>query len=93
MSEPSAAALVARFHQQLRPAEASALQAARAWSENADAALYLVGGSTRDLLLDVAALDIDIAVEGDAVALGALLASGSGATLTAHPDFGTAIVQ
>jgi tRNA nucleotidyltransferase (CCA-adding enzyme) len=48
--------------------------------------VYLVGGAVRDLLLDQGRADIDLVVEGDAVALAARL----GADVTAHERFGTA---
>lgn len=52
--------------------------------------LYLVGGSVRDLLLDRPEVDLDIAVEGDAVALAGELAALTGARVTVHSAFGTA---
>ncbi|MGH2975261.1 MAG: hypothetical protein ACRDLL_10400 [Solirubrobacterales bacterium] len=48
--------------------------------------VYLVGGAVRDLLLGRGRADIDLVVEGDAVALAARL----GADITAHERFGTA---
>ena len=59
-----------------------------------DAPLYLVGGLVRDRLLlpaDSAAapLDIDLAVEGDAVAVAAAL----GARVVGHERFGTASIR
>lgn len=52
--------------------------------------LYLVGGAVRDLLLDKSNLDIDMVVEGDALALGQLLAENTGSKITTHARFGTA---
>jgi tRNA nucleotidyltransferase (CCA-adding enzyme) len=44
----------------------------------------------RDLLLRVSTLDIDLVVEGDAIALARRLGSRLGARVNAHPRFGTA---
>ncbi len=52
--------------------------------------LYLVGGLVRDLLLDKPHLDLDIVVEGDAIALTRRLAELTGARLHSHDRFGTA---
>ena len=55
--------------------------------------LYLVGGVVRDLLLGRTNLDIDLVVEGDAVALAQELALSRGARITVHRHFGTAKLQ
>ncbi len=55
--------------------------------------LYLAGGAVRDLLLERAGLDIDLAVEGDAVALAQTLAAEGNAPLTVHRAFGTAAMR
>ena len=55
--------------------------------------LYLVGGSVRDLLLDRAQLDVDLAVEGDAALLAAEVAGAVEARLVIHPRFGTATLR
>ncbi|MBL7165174.1 MAG: CCA tRNA nucleotidyltransferase [Dehalococcoidales bacterium] len=52
--------------------------------------LYLVGGVVRDLLLDRSNLDLDLVVEGDAVALAQQAASVTQGKLTVHRRFGTA---
>jgi tRNA nucleotidyltransferase (CCA-adding enzyme) len=52
--------------------------------------VYAVGGAVRDLLLGAAAVDIDLAVEGDAVDLARR--AFPGAKITAHARFGTASV-
>ena len=51
--------------------------------------VYLVGGTVRDILLGREGFDIDIAVEGDALAF----AEGLGGEVTAHGRFGTAVVR
>jgi len=52
--------------------------------------LYLVGGVVRDLLLDRSNLDLDLVVEGDAMALAQQAASVTQGKLTVHRRFGTA---
>src|SRR5262249_2529688 len=52
---------------------------------------YLVGGFVRDLLIGQANLDLDIVVEGDAIALAERLAAQHGGRVHAHSRFGTAI--
>jgi tRNA nucleotidyltransferase (CCA-adding enzyme) len=51
--------------------------------------VYLVGGAVRDLLLGRERLDLDLAVEGDAIEF----ARGLGGEVTAHGRFGTAVVR
>ena len=55
--------------------------------------VYLVGGTVRDILLGEESFDVDIAVEGDAIAFARALASALGGRFTPHEKFGTAIVQ
>ncbi len=52
--------------------------------------LYLVGGVVRDVLLGRTNLDLDLVVEGDAIALARELASSWGVKIVTHPHFGTA---
>src|SRR5262249_42187406 len=54
--------------------------------------VYLVGGTVRDILLGEPAFDVDIAVEGDAIALARAIASQLGGRVRAHERFGTAVV-
>jgi tRNA nucleotidyltransferase (CCA-adding enzyme) len=49
-----------------------------------------VGGFVRDLLLRQPGLDLDLVVEGDAIALALALAAKHGGKVTAHKRFGTA---
>jgi tRNA nucleotidyltransferase (CCA-adding enzyme) len=56
-------------------------------------AVYLVGGTVRDILLGEEGFDIDIAVEGDAIEFARSLAAALGGRITPHRKFGTAIVQ
>jgi tRNA nucleotidyltransferase (CCA-adding enzyme) len=52
--------------------------------------LYLVGGTVRDLLLKRPSLDIDLALEGNAIKFARQLTAGSGEKITIHQQFGTA---
>ncbi len=52
--------------------------------------LYAVGGFVRDLLLNRPNFDIDLVVEGDAIALARRLAQTFGGRVRAHRRFGTA---
>ena len=54
--------------------------------------VYLVGGTVRDILLGERSFDVDIAVEGDAIALAQALADALGGRIRAHEKFGTAVV-
>jgi tRNA nucleotidyltransferase (CCA-adding enzyme) len=54
---------------------------------------WIVGGAVRDLLLGGAPEDLDVVVEGDAVAAAQELAAALGGTLTVHDRFGTATVE
>jgi tRNA nucleotidyltransferase (CCA-adding enzyme) len=54
--------------------------------------VYLVGGTVRDILLGEESFDVDIAVEGDAIALADALAHELGGRVKAHRKFGTAVV-
>jgi tRNA nucleotidyltransferase (CCA-adding enzyme) len=53
------------------------------------AALYIVGGFVRDLLLERPSQDFDLVVEGDAIALAKELRERYGGRLTTHARFGT----
>lgn len=52
--------------------------------------LYIIGGSVRDLILGSATRDLDLTVEGDAIALARALSKRHGGRVTAHSKFGTA---
>ncbi len=55
--------------------------------------VYLVGGTVRDILLGEESFDLDIAVEGDAIAFARALAGVLGGRVTPHEKFGTAVVS
>src|SRR6266480_2658310 len=54
--------------------------------------VYLVGGTVRDIILGEPNFDVDIVVEGDAIALAGALARELGGRVRAHDKFGTAVV-
>jgi tRNA nucleotidyltransferase (CCA-adding enzyme) len=54
---------------------------------------YLVGGAVRDLLRGARAVDLDIAVEGDARSVGRALQERLGGQVREHERFGTATVR
>ena len=54
---------------------------------------YLVGGAVRDLLRGARAVDVDLAVEGDARSVARALAERLGGGVREHERFGTATVQ
>jgi len=66
-------------------------EAVAATSEHAEG-VYLVGGTVRDILLDEPGFDVDIAVEGDGIALADALAEALGGRVRPHEKFGTAVV-
>jgi tRNA nucleotidyltransferase (CCA-adding enzyme) len=73
------------------PGLAPVFEAIQAVGESFDG-VYLVGGAVRDVLLDEPTFDLDIAVEGDGIALGHALAQALGGRAVPHDKFGTAIV-
>jgi tRNA nucleotidyltransferase (CCA-adding enzyme) len=70
---------------------APVLDAVAAVSEPYDG-VYLVGGSVRDILLGERNFDVDIVVEGDAIALARDLAEKLEGRVRTHRTFGTAVV-
>jgi tRNA nucleotidyltransferase (CCA-adding enzyme) len=60
-------------------------------SQAQGSAIYLVGGSVRDLLLNRPNLDLDLVLEGDAIRLGHMLVRKFGGHLVPHKTFGTAV--
>src|SRR3954469_24036221 len=57
-----------------------------------EAGVYVVGGAVRDALLHRVPKELDLVVEGDAIALATRAAQRIGGTLAAHERFGTATV-
>ncbi len=88
-SHPLLELLFSRLKQAERRALTLAISEADARAES----LYLVGGSVRDLLLGRPQLDLDLALEGDALRLAERLASALSARATLHRRFGTAVLR
>jgi tRNA nucleotidyltransferase (CCA-adding enzyme) len=82
--------LIARLEAQLTPAGRRAVRACDAACRSAGVRLFLVCGTLRDLMLDRESLDVDLAVEGDALPIARRVANETGARLVAHQRFGTA---
>jgi tRNA nucleotidyltransferase (CCA-adding enzyme) len=57
------------------------------------AALYIVGGTLRDILLGRFASDLDLVIEGDAVAVAQAVAAELGVDVEQHAAFGVAILH
>ena len=85
-----AASIADQMHALPRLREAA--EAVAALGERAEG-VYLVGGTVRDILLGEESFDVDIAVEGDAIAFAYALAKALGGRATPHHKFGTAIVS
>lgn len=82
--------LAGRLEARLPPARFELLRRIGQQAERLGAATYLVGGPVRDLLLDLPATDLDLVVEGDAIALARALAGLYGGRTSSHSRFGTA---
>jgi tRNA nucleotidyltransferase (CCA-adding enzyme) len=74
----------------LDAAQLTLLQHVRDEATQSGLPLYLVGGAVRDLVLGRPLTDVDLTVEGDAIALARSLASKHGGGVTAHLRFRTA---
>ncbi|MBD0339214.1 MAG: CBS domain-containing protein [Thermoleophilia bacterium] len=83
---PSLAEELGRL-ERLRPA----FEAIAAVAEGYDG-IYLVGGTVRDILIGERSFDVDIAVEGDAIAFAETLAEALGGRAHPHERFGTGVV-
>jgi tRNA nucleotidyltransferase (CCA-adding enzyme) len=88
--EPQAAQRVRRLEQALPAARLQLLQLVAEQAEAQGAALYIVGGFVRDLLLGLEPVDFDLVVEGDAIGLARALAARYGGKVSSHARFGTA---
>ncbi|HEY32738.1 MAG TPA: CCA tRNA nucleotidyltransferase [Dehalococcoidia bacterium] len=66
------------------------IEAIGAIASHQDQHLYLIGGAVRDLLLERETFDLDLAVDGDAIAPAQLLANTTQGRLTVHTRFKTA---
>ena len=71
----------------------SFIQDASSLADSKGERLYLVGGIVRDLLLDKTNLDIDLVVEGDAIAFARELSDDEAGKITIHKRFNTAKIS
>lgn len=79
-----------RLEANLSPARLSLLKIVAAEAHEIRAALYIVGGFVRDILLEQPSLDFDLVVEGNAITLARRLAQKYGGRVTSHSQFRTA---
>ena len=82
--------LAARVHTAVAPDVLNLLTTAGKTASAMGFSLYLVGGFVRDLLLGLPSTDLDVVVEGDAIALANRLAEEYGGRTISHTRFGTA---
>lgn len=82
--------LTSRLESTLTPGQLRILHLVAEESAQSGLPLYIIGGSVRDLILGAAFKDLDLTVEGDAIALARSLAKHHGGKVTAHKKFGTA---
>lgn len=74
----------------LRPAVWALVQVVSEVADDMGMPVYFVGGLVRDLLLGVPSMDVDMVVEGDAIALAQGLRERFGGRIRSHARFGTA---
>jgi tRNA nucleotidyltransferase (CCA-adding enzyme) len=86
---PQSQNLAMRLKTALPPARLALLKAIAEVAHDQMAALFIVGGFVRDLLLDRPSQDYDLVVEGDAIQLAQALAKKYGGRVTSHSRFGT----
>ncbi len=65
----------------------------RAVLDASPAPVYAAGGAVRDLILGCPLREVDLVIEGDAIALAGRLATAPGLRVTAHERFGTAVIR
>ena len=90
-----AAEIAQRLQRALNPVQYHLLQRIGAEVDRMNYAVYVVGGFVRDLMLDRAganplSLDVDIVIEGDAIAFARRMQSLYGGRVIEHKRFGTA---
>ncbi len=82
--------MAGRLEKWLPPELSALLREAGEAAHELGHSLYVVGGFVRDLLLNQPNLDLDLVVEGDAIALARRLAKQHGGRVHGHTRFGTA---
>ena len=81
--------LANRLESTLPPARLHLLKSVAKAAHDQRAALYIVGGFVRDMLLERPSFDFDLVVEGNAIRLAHSLADKFGGRVTSHSRFGT----
>jgi tRNA nucleotidyltransferase (CCA-adding enzyme) len=90
---PSQSDLMQQLHAFLPAAAQQVLTQAASIAKQHHSRLFLVGGTVRDMLLGRPASDLDLVVEGNAIALAEALAAATAGHITRHDAFGTAEVR
>jgi tRNA nucleotidyltransferase (CCA-adding enzyme) len=85
--------LADELERSLRPETLALLRRGAEVAEERGSALYVVGGTVRDMLLGRPSEDLDLVVEGDAIGLAEALAQELGGSVRSHAQFGTATVE
>lgn len=85
--------LTGRMRSLMDTATVADLQALGAVAAEQGVRAFLVGGLVRDLLMNRRNTDVDLVVEGDAIALAEAFAARKGYRVHGHGRFGTAVVQ
>lgn len=85
--------LVDKLASQLPESVRVLLAAVQSEAASSGVQAFLAGGTVRDLLLGRDVLDVDIAIEGDAVAIARKVAEATGARLVKTTAFGTATLK
>jgi tRNA nucleotidyltransferase (CCA-adding enzyme) len=81
--------IISRLRRALSPAMLTLVRRISDTAAQMGYSTYFVGGLVRDLLLDIPIVDIDIVVEGDAIALARRLRRQFGGRVRSHSRFGT----
>jgi len=82
--------IAARLEQALSPSVMALVRHIAQQAHEMGAEPYFVGGVVRDLLLDQPIVDVDMVIEGDAIALARRLSAELGGRVRTHRRFGTA---
>ncbi|NIS78796.1 MAG: CBS domain-containing protein [Anaerolineales bacterium] len=90
VQEPSVVSLAHRLENALPAGRLSLMKSIAQEAMAHNAALYIVGGFVRDLLLGAPSVDFDLVVEGDAIGLARRLSEKFGGRVSSHRRFGTA---
>jgi tRNA nucleotidyltransferase (CCA-adding enzyme) len=85
--------LCSLLDERLSPESLDLLRTAARVASTLGHAVYLVGGSVRDLLLGLPTHDLDLVVEGDGPKLATMLAEAAQGRVSARSPFGTAQVR